>query len=1114
MNFFASPYRFLLTAAFLLALASARSAQDLDDVALRGRVRDANGAVIVGAQVSATLRNTARMRSVVTDEQGRFLILELEPGGYIVRAVAPGFAPEEMAVDAVAGRTLELDFTLRPAGVEATQTIAAETGPYEVDTARTVIGTSIAREEVELLPVESRAPYDLVFTLGNVAEPPFSDRDLAEDRNADRRTTPEEAGLFALGGGPAYSNNLTIEGLDNNDDRAARERFQPSLEAVEEVQIVTNQFAAEYGRASGGRVNLRVRRGTNEVRGRLFEFFRDESLDANTFRNNARGLKRLPLQKHDLGFTIAGPVVLPRFAGPLRYNGLGRTYLFLAYEFNTVLDSTLIDTLVPVERNPRYALPPPTTLTGRRREAGVSPPDEPAELAPFTERLSTPSRNHATVLRVDHEFSGRHSGTFLYQYGRLRNRRQIGGGSRLREALQTRYRASDALAYLDNRILASNAVNQFRVQASRLAPDVRARAARPVVTIDIDDPLSADDPLNRSGTLVAGSSTLGATERRELRLQLQDALTVARGAHTFKVGGELQLIRSTFIDLGDVSGTYSFASVADFLANRPSRFRQRFLTDSIQRNIYSALFVQDEWRPATRLTLSFGLRYERETIIDDGDNWGPRMGVAFDPAGDGKTVLRVGAGVFYNRALLRTIDDFTLGARRLVFDTDLLRDPASGRLLTPAQRRAFIAANLVFPETLAVRSPLVQRFAVTEADFTRRLDPRLRIPESYQAVVGAERELRRGLVIETTYAWVRGAHLWREFNTNAPVLPVGYADFTQYLLSRDFANFRDQRGVRPLYNAASAGELVRFTLTPPDPRNPNAVGRVVEAGVPISLVNLTSTGRTALEIARAAVNDLRPDPTRGEVEQLASIGNSFYHGLTFNVRQRLTSKKGAGVTLRASYTLSRLINDGELNTSDAVRAGDFRRERARSLLDRRHRFALSGIFDLPAWLGRLRLAPIVRIASGAPFNITLGADRNLDDVDNDRPNFRGDVRAIRFRRPGEALDPALAQAFSLPAIGRTGDLPRNAGSGPPLFVFDVNVARDFRLGERARLRAVIECDNALNKTVFSFGAEFINFNALAPNATDEQRRAFADSFLVPQRTLRQRQIRLGLKLDF
>ena len=129
--------------------------------------------------------------------------------------------------------------------------------------------------------------------------------------------TPEEAGTFALSGGAAYSNNITIDGLDNNDDRAARERFQPSLEAVEEVQVITNQFSAEYGRASGGRVNLRTRGGAHNFHGRAFYFFRDESLNANSSFNNARGLKRLPLQEHNPGLTLSGPLKFPvKLSGP------------------------------------------------------------------------------------------------------------------------------------------------------------------------------------------------------------------------------------------------------------------------------------------------------------------------------------------------------------------------------------------------------------------------------------------------------------------------------------------------------------------------------------------------------------------------------------------------------------------------------------------------------------------------------------------------------------------------------------------------------------------------------------------------------------------------------
>jgi hypothetical protein len=158
---------------------------------------------------------------------------------------------------------------------------------------------------------------------------------------------------------------------------------------------------------------------------------------------------------------------------------------------------------------------------------------------------------------------------------------------------------------------------------------------------------------------------------------------------------------------------------------------------------------------------------------------------------------------------------------------------------------------------------------------------------------------------------------------------------------------------------------------------------------------------------------------------------------------------------------------------------------------------------------------VLRLASGAPFNLTLGgSDRNLDDVSNDRPSFEGDPRLIRWRRPGAPLDPRLVAAFKLPTIGRTGDLPRNAGTGPALFAFDVSVGREFRLSERARLRPSVEVDNLLNQTVYTFGAEFISFGALRADASEEQRRAFADSFLVPTRTQRPRTVRVGLRLDF
>ncbi|HEX2268908.1 MAG TPA: TonB-dependent receptor [Pyrinomonadaceae bacterium] len=1053
-------------------------AQNLDTVTIYGTVVDQNGAAIRGAEIQALTRRTT------TDDRGRYRLIQLEPGSYSIRVSAPGFATQEITnIAAVSGQSIGFDFTLLPSSLVVEPAVVTTAETPIVDTKRTLVGATLTSRETELLPLPSRSVLDLIFTLPGITEEPLSTRDLAEDRNSNHASTPEESGVFSLAGAPAYSNNLTIDGLDNNDDRAARERFQPSLEAVAEVQVITNQFSAEYGRASGGRVNLRTRSGSQQFRGSAFHFFRDEALNANSFRNNSLGLGRLPLQEHVSGFTLGGPVK-------------GQTVFFASYEISQVLDSALIDTLVPLAQNPLFPLPRPTNPEAARLE-DVGPPALAVDVAPFVASISTPIKNDSFLSRVDHPLSLMHNVSVVYQGGRLLNLRQFGGGNRLAEALQGRRRNSDAISISDNYVFSSRIVNQLRMQYSRLAPSFATRAPdKPVVLIALNDPAV-------SGTLVAGSSTSGGSDRREDRVQVQNVLSLVSADHSLKFGGDVHSVRSTFIDLTDVTGTFNFASAGDFLAGRPSRFRQNFQSRSTQANRYVSFFVQDEWQVWPQLLVSYGLRYEHESILRDGNNFGPRFSLAYSPLNT--LVFRFGSGMFYNRPLLRTIDDFTLGQQQLFFDTNLLRDPATGKLMTAEQRRAFITANIRFPGIADL-----SQFAIANTQFLRRLHPRLRIPESYQLNAGVERDLGRGYAIEANFSFTRGIHLWREFNANAPVLPAGYRDFSEFLASRDFANPLDPNtGVRPLHNTSTAGEFVRFVFGAVDQA---AVSRLVEGGVPLSLVNLNHpSSTTAIEVALAALNRLRPDPSRGEVEQLISVGNSFYRGLTLELRKRFDSD----FTFRAGYTLSSLVDDGVVNTSDALVPGDFRAERARSLLDRRHRFVFSGTFALPRYLGALQLSPIWRVASGAPFNISLGGDdRNLDDVSNDRPNFSGDLSLLRWRRPDQPLDPSLVASFSVPPIGQSGNLPRNAGIGPGLFVFDLNVTRDFHLSDRVRLRPVIEFDNVLNKTVFSFGSEFINFNALSPTATEEQRNAFLSSFLLATRTMRPRQIRIGLKVEF
>ena len=224
--------------------------------------------MIPGAEVQATLIKTGYKRTTTSDAEGRYRLIQLEPGTYAIRVSVPVSRRRRQGITTVSGQSLQFDITLIPSDVVVEPVVITDAETPVVDTKRTVVGATLTARETESLPITTRSVLDLIFTLPGVTEEPLSTRDLAEDRNTNHANTPEEAGTFSLAGAPAYSNNLTIDGLDNNDDRAARERFQPSLEAVAEVQVITNQFSAEYGRASGGRVNLRTRSGSKEFHGR------------------------------------------------------------------------------------------------------------------------------------------------------------------------------------------------------------------------------------------------------------------------------------------------------------------------------------------------------------------------------------------------------------------------------------------------------------------------------------------------------------------------------------------------------------------------------------------------------------------------------------------------------------------------------------------------------------------------------------------------------------------------------------------------------------------------------------------------------------------------------
>ncbi len=1074
----------LFSAQFLSA--SVKATDDLDHVNFEGVVKDANGNLVPGARVTVRSAATGAERAMTTGQEGRYRFTTLLPGVYELRVEAEGFQTLRYEnINPVAGVTVRRDFKLNPAAIEAQVTVDAAADQTLVDSSRTVVGGTVTKQEIDKLPTESRNPLDLIYTLPGTAPPALSDRELAEpDRTENFRRTPEESGVFSLSGGTPFSNNITIEGLDNNDDRAARERFIPSTHAVEEVQAIANQFSAEYGRASGGRVNLRLRGGANKIHGNGFYYFRDESLNANPFRRNADPLrgKRLPFQNHNPGASVGGPIRKDKL------------FYFVAYEYDFTYDRADIAALLPVETNPAFPLPKPNgaNLGSAARDRNGRPVvvNEGAAVGLYDEQITTPRVGHTVTSRVDFKLGDKHDAFALLTFTRNRDERGFPGGRRTLDTLRRRGRDSRSFAFADNYILSSRMVNSARFQFSRLTPADAPPGDTPVILIDIDDPRdvigdTSANPLTRRGNLLAGSSNLGGVDRREDRYQIQETLSYVRGSHTLRLGVDTQAIRSRFVDLSDATGTFTFATVADFLASKPSRYEHRFFTESELRNTYTGVFLQDDWKARPNLTFAFGLRWDNETILKDRDNLGPRLSFAWDPLKTNKTVVRGGYGIFYNRALLRTLDDYILTSNTLRIDTNT---EAAERLL----------AELKFPQTLPATDPRVRQFGVREAGFIRRLSKDFRIPESYQASLGFERELARGFKLEINYVFNRGLHLWREINANAPRLPAGFKNFTEYLLSRDFDNaLNPVTGQRPI-TATGNADVVRFSLSA-QPTQTSREGN--KSIVSFGLNNPSTSNSTAgIRAALAVLRGFRSDPALTQIEELQSLGNSRYHGVSFELRRRLASRG----SIRASWTLSKLIDDGVVNTSSPLVPGDFRRERSLSLMDARHRVAVSGHYGFPNWLGRLNLSGRFNFNSPRPFNIGAnGNDRNLDDVNNDRPNFNGDLSSIDWRRPGASLKELLAEGFSLPTIGSVGNLPRNAGRGPAGYSLDMRLSREFRLTERRKAELQIEAFNPLNSSVFNFGAEFVDFT---PSSLS--------NFLVPQRTVKPRTMRVGLKFQF
>ncbi len=295
-----------------------------------------------------------------------------------------------------------------------------------------------------------------------------------------------------------------------------------------------------------------------------------------------------------------------------------------------------------------------------------------------------------------------------------------------------------------------------------------------MVLISVRNPITNTRQTLTAGNLSASGSGADAFAgaRRETRYQFQDSLTYILGAHTIKGGFDAQRVNSKAVVLGDATGTFNFNSVLQYQNNEISRFRQNFGDANDVRNTYYGVFINDEFKVLSNVTLNYGLRYERETAISDNNNFGPRIGVAWDPFKKGKGVVRFGAGIFYNRVLLRTVADFIQNSTPDLFRFD------TNTITTANGAQANVLARIAqqFPAGFASAQAIRNLVATVNCGTTavpvacspntgflpnlgsagnplRSVDPNLKIPESYQFNVGFERELTSDLSARLEKVW-------------------------------------------------------------------------------------------------------------------------------------------------------------------------------------------------------------------------------------------------------------------------------------------------------------------------------------------------------------------------
>ncbi len=664
--------RLVIIAALLLAAVQLVTAQN---ASLTGTVKDAQGAVVPSAIV--TLLDLAKQvpLKTVANGEGLFEFPLLSPGNYSLRAEAPGFQVFTIPqlVLQVAQRQ-RADVTLTVNGT--TSTVNVDDSVAQVQTESSSIGDVIPSKTIAEVPLNGRFFLDLaVLVPGSV---------LGSTNNRNGSTSASAFGAFSINSSGARSDSASfmLDGINLND--GTQIEFQPSVDSVQEFKVQSNAFSAEYGRTSGIIINGVTKSGGNSFHGTLSEYFRNDKLDALNFFDPPRAVEQArtgepiaPFKRNIFGENVGGPVLLPG------YNGKNRTFFFENYEGRRLRETETFTTTVPTLAQ-RAAVTNPViqqllTLIPVPNNAGSA-------VSNFTGQAPRDYNLDNTTVRIDHSINDRNLlfGSIIYEPDKRNEASSLGTHNiPLFGDYRVGHRKLLALGY--THIFSPTLTGEFRIGGNRLNLDFTSQAdVRGLTTsmFGMTTPVGSNFPDFRiSGGPTFGGLTGYPQGRADTTIQTNYIMSWLKGAHSLKFGFEYRSFYNNAYNEG-TGGLINFSSLTSFLAGTVSTasVQQGSVTPALSIPAYAG-FIQDDYKVTSHFTVNLGLRYEFNAVASERHNhmevfnfatnqlqqvgtngaflyrpdyfdYGPRVGFSWDVTGKGKTVIRAGAGIYYDEPLL------------------------------------------------------------------------------------------------------------------------------------------------------------------------------------------------------------------------------------------------------------------------------------------------------------------------------------------------------------------------------------------------------------------------------------------------------------------------------